>query len=329
MKVRSAFLHNNHELSAQVYFGKTGDSSMGEDPLQLRDPWKQASGPNRSQSKWEDLRLPADHPFCNAQGERMEQVTRQQLLNGISGIAFATRPHLGDLLSKHHREAAAVLLPLSDRAFFEKFVPSPAVSGPHEVTVRDIAVDGLYKRQVMLVLLGGKVDVKMPETSFQVTSAEMKELVFELDSRLVSRDVLSSMKSAPHDTLKAKVLEQFASSPLQKAAMYGYRKVDKSGDQCVFQIIAKVPASSRPSILVWNSAVVVKSWSEISLPRMSRFQMTQSSPSFGNGASPACKRRGEPQETPRASVELLGQRGPRHQSLDQRYQFYAQCNLGR
>ncbi len=67
---------------------KPDQSGGQEDPWKYFDPWKTGS---RS-CKWEDLKLPSDHPFVDATGKSIPQVHRHRLNSNVSGIAFVTVP---------------------------------------------------------------------------------------------------------------------------------------------------------------------------------------------------------------------------------------------
>eukprot|EP00438_Fugacium_kawagutii_P017136 Skav217499 [mRNA] locus=scaffold1908:190856:205440:- [translate_table: standard] len=256
IEARASFLAVNQDASEVLGFGGADEDATMEkakDPWQSLDPWQQGvQSKKTTHSKWEDLSLPDNHPIVDQAGNRLFQIIRQQLSNNQPGVAFATKSSLQDLLGKKPKSASAILLPVVDRGFFQKFSPPPQVSGPYELTVEDKAAGCAYKRQVLIVTIADKVECRFGESSCKATLAEMRELVFEVDSRLVSKDVLAQLKNQPSDTIRTLIHDQFMSSALQNITSFGFKKWPKPNDAFVVQIIGKIAAAARPNLLEFS-----------------------------------------------------------------------------
>eukprot|EP00438_Fugacium_kawagutii_P011173 Skav227747 [mRNA] locus=scaffold3513:469499:474031:- [translate_table: standard] len=261
VKARTAFLLAHHGPVEVIGFGGADDemeNKSEQDPWQtnnshLKDPWIQGVHTKKvSQSKWEDLSLPDNHPIVDKEGKRLFQITRQQMCNNHSGVAFATKSNLPDLLSKKPKGASAILIPVIDRSYFHRFSPQPQVSGPFELTVEDKIAGSAYKRQVLVVTIAQQVECRFEESSYKATLVELRELVFEVDSRLVSKDTLTLLKNQPSDTIRTLIHDQFMSNTLQNITLFGFKKWPKPNDAFLVQIIGKVAATARPTLLEFS-----------------------------------------------------------------------------
>eukprot|EP00438_Fugacium_kawagutii_P027075 Skav214866 [mRNA] locus=scaffold16:591679:596082:+ [translate_table: standard] len=226
------------------------DEEMSKvDPFLANDPWLQGSKHSGKHAKWEDLTLPADHPFHIKGGDRMSQITRQQISPIKGGICFSTRGHLSEIIASNPKEATVALLPLTDAKFFDRMTPKPETLDPVEIVVCDPISQTIYKRQVSAVVISAQVEVKFAPAAYRASIPEMREMVFEFDSRLNSKEALASMVANPHDAFRHKIQEQFTKAAVQNITLYGFKKFVRSPEHTSFQIIAKIPASFRPSLL--------------------------------------------------------------------------------
>lgn len=144
---------------------------------------------------------------------------------------------------------ACILVPSCDEAHFQKLHPVPKYEGPLEISVVAKLSQSVYKRQVMLVHVASQTSVKPAKATYQAVLKELKEIVFEMDSRLLNRDMLSKMNSSPQETMKARILESFPSSAMQGAVLYAFKRIAKKGDHCIYQYLTKVTSASRDIIL--------------------------------------------------------------------------------
>lgn len=252
-RIRTGFLNTSPSIDAFVAFGggTENDEEMDPpDPLQSCDPWlKGAKAGQAKNARWEDLRLPSDHQFCDEKGSQLQQVTRQQLAMNRPGIAFVTRANIAAVLASPPVETAAILVPLTDASHFSKIHPKPKVDGPIEITVSDQIAQTVYKRQAMLVHVSQTPKIKEVKGDYKSTLTELREIVFELDSRVASRETLSQLQGNPHDVLKSRIQELFPPAALGGSVMYGYKKIVKNDNHCIYQILAKVTNANRATIL--------------------------------------------------------------------------------
>ena len=220
------------------------------DPWLRHDPWLSKDKPK--QCKWEDLKLPNAHPFVSKDQKPIQQVHRQKLTPHAGGIAFTTKTQVQALLKLNPAEPAAVLIPAIDSTFFDTLQPKPVVSGPHEVIVIDSGNDDTYKRQVWMIELTKGITFHLPKPSYQAKLQEVCEIVFEVDSRLISKELNQGFLEKPHDHFKAKIADQVATDVLSRVNLYAYRKFSPKGadpSHIVHQIMCKIPADKRAVIL--------------------------------------------------------------------------------
>ena len=131
------------------------------DPWLRYDPW--STKDKMKQCKWEDLKLPPQHPFLGKDLKPISQVHRQRLTPNSGGIAFTTKSQVQAILQLNPTEPAAILIPAIDSSFFDTLHPKPIVSGPHEVIVIDSSNDDTYKRQVWMIELTKGISFNLPK----------------------------------------------------------------------------------------------------------------------------------------------------------------------
>ncbi len=220
------------------------------DPWLRHDPWTSKDRPK--QCKWEDLKLPPSHPFVSKEQKPVQQVHRQRLTPHAGGIAFTTKTQVQNLLKLNPAEPAAVLIPAIDLSFFDTLLPKPVVSGPHEVIVIDSVNDDTYKRQVWMIELTKGISFHLPKPSYQAKLQEVCEIVFEVDSRLISKELNQGFLDKPHDHFKAKIADQVSTAVISRVNLYAYRRFTPKGadsSHVVHQIMCKIPADKRKAIL--------------------------------------------------------------------------------
>ena len=224
--------------------------SLNADPWLRYDPWSSREKPK--QCKSEDLQLPSSHPFVGKDSKSVTQVHRQRLTPHAGGVAFTTKSQVQALLQLRPSEPAAILIPAVDPAFFDTLQPKPTTSAPHEVIVVDSPKGETYKRQVWMIELTTGISFHLPKPSYQAKLQEVREIVFEVDTRLISKDLNQGFSDRPHDYFKTKIADQFSSTLLPRVNLYAYRKFSSKGSETshvVHQIMCKVPADKRAQVL--------------------------------------------------------------------------------
>eukprot|EP00438_Fugacium_kawagutii_P016066 Skav228714 [mRNA] locus=scaffold928:35027:39499:+ [translate_table: standard] len=256
VNVRTEFLKQDDLSIAGVLFGAGDDEDMAQDPFQRNDPWL-VTRTGAKNAKWEDLCLPEDHPIFAEGAARLQQVTRQQITPAGGGVCFVTRSNLADLMAVSPKETTAAIIPMTDQQFFQRMVVKPTIKGPYELTVFDPISQSYYKRQILIAQLAKSIEFKMQPATYQATIAEMRECVFEYDSRLNTKDTVAAIQSGPLEFFRTKLAEQFPCT--QGIALYGMKRMNGSGDQVMYQIIGKVPSASRAAILEHSSVGIFTS----------------------------------------------------------------------
>eukprot|EP00434_Breviolum_minutum_P002928 symbB.v1.2.002574.t1/scaffold137.1/size303853/5 len=224
---------------------KTEGAAKAPDPWSnpLQDPWNQA----KRACRWEDLKLPDDHHFKDSKGNHIPQIHRQQISAKTSGIAFATKSSVIDIFALSPAKETALLLPNSDKIAFPQ-LHSVSITGPFEIIVRDGSLNSVYKRQVLLLQVGQNIVFELPKASYTAITAEFRELVIEIDERLISKDLAATIAAKPLETIKARLVEQIPPLASKSLGVFGFRlvKVQSSKDQHkVFQAICKIHADQR------------------------------------------------------------------------------------
>ena len=216
------------------------------------DPWNQA----KKSCKWEDLRLPEDHHFKNSKGKQVVQLHRHQITANNSGIAFATKSCVVDIFGISPPKCTALLLPNTEKLSFPQ-MPNLSITGPFEIVVRDQGLNSIYKRQVLLVQTDNEVHFQLPKANYAATTTEFKELVIEIDERLISKELSSAILAKPLETLKTKLLEQIPPLASKNIGVFGFRIVKMQSNKDshrVFQAVCKIQADQRTTCLERSGA---------------------------------------------------------------------------
>lgn len=216
------------------------------------DPWNQA----KKSCKWEDLKLPDDHHFKDSKGDRLSQVHRQQISAKTSGIAFATKACVGDIFALSPPKATALLLPNSDKLAFPQ-LHSISITGPFEIVVRDKALNSIYKRQVLLVQTESEVVFELPKAVYTAVTTQFRELVVEIDERLITKDLAASIVAKPLESIRNKLIEQIPPLASKSLGVFGFRIVKTQANKeqhSVFQAVCKIHADQRVMCLERSGA---------------------------------------------------------------------------
>ncbi len=242
---------NQHSfVQNHIVFGAAEvDDDMKEkdvDPWLKYDPWQV-----KKNCRWEDLKLPADHPICDDKNAKLLQHHRHQLGSNLGGVAFVTKAMISEVMTQQPKSPFALLLPAS-----EKLVIDPSfklnVSGPHEVIVEDSSSGAIYKRQVILAQSGKGVCFKREKPAYTAKLTEMSEIVLEIDIRLAHKDTISGFLEKPLEAFRTKVIDQFPAKITKNLNVYGFKhfKENPKKDQVeFFQAMCKIPTVDRIAFL--------------------------------------------------------------------------------
>ena len=240
------------ELPHKFQVGSTGnqDAAMTTGPTdnQKVDPWLRYDPwtvERKQLSKWEDLRLPKDHYFKKSDNTPTAQLHRQQLNSGSNAIAFSTRANVIPTFSSCDNKDIGLLIPASDKTKFDT-KPELQTSGPFEIVVQDDAAGTVYKRQVFLVQLSNSIRFEMPKATYKTQAPELKELVIEIDERLLGKEAITAICDRPLDAFKKRLHEQIPTIAAKGITVYAFRIVNvQNPNHRIFQTMCKVPTDGR------------------------------------------------------------------------------------
>ena len=237
-------------VQESIVFGAADvdDDMKGKDvdPWLKADPWQA-----KKNCRWEDLKLPADHPICDDKNVRLSQHHRHQLGSNLGGVAFVTKAMIPEVMTQQPKSPFALLLPASDKLVIDSSLKLN-VSGPHEVIVEDSSSGAIYKRQVMLVQSGTGVSFKRDKPAYTAKLTEMSEIVLEIDIRLAHKDTISGFHEKPLEAFRTKVIDQFPAKITKNLNVYGFKhfKENLKKDQGeFFQAMCKIPTVDRKAFL--------------------------------------------------------------------------------
>ena len=263
LKARSLFLETYPNVSndQEILFGGAEDENMEKEnkPQQPRetDPWLKFDpwSSKQKQCRWEDLSLPDDHPFHDLQDHRIPQVHRHALNANNNGIAFCTRAAVSDILSKQPKQPFALVVPVSEKVAWQPPQGSNA-SQPLELIVQDRLSDATYKRQVILVQKDNQVVVKMPKPGFSATLTEKHEVVLEMFTLLLPKELQAQSNYQHSNLLKSRALDQFPILQRENVNIYGFRKIQDQyqKERVVLQAMCKVTKEARILMLETSGA---------------------------------------------------------------------------
>lgn len=224
-------------------------SDASADPWLLKDPWSSTKPKKLFSTKWEDLVLPTNHPFLGADGAVLPQTHRLQAVSRRNGIILATKGAIADIIRSNPTGPTAVILPNADVNGFGDVAKK--ITGPFEIVLYDPALKAEYKRLILMLTLHDGVTFQLPKPKVTLTTAEVIELVLEIDSRLLAVHELESVKAAPIEFMKAIV---FRMHPDLKDVLSFYalrvgRHATSSKSDQQWQCIVKAPSAKRKILL--------------------------------------------------------------------------------
>ena len=232
------------DVAMQAPPADTSSKKDAADPWIRYDPWLVS----KKQCRWEDLHLPDDHPFwCSS--KRIAQVHRTQISAKLGGIAFATKSMVSEIFATKPPDETALIVPLSDKQSFDS---SLKVTGPFEVIVKDNAVGSMYKRQIILLQSHDLVTFQLPKATYSSTLTLLREVVLELDERLISKELAATIIRSPLEAIRSKAVEQFPNAATKGLNVYAFRVIpvqQKGSNHRIFQAMCKLSETHRVGFL--------------------------------------------------------------------------------
>ena len=220
------------------------------DPLWEHDPWAKRSRP--TQTRWEDLQLPVDHPFVDASGKPLPQQHRLQATQIRHGLVMITKTSLTEFIKLGTTQTFAVLLPTADLSAFGDVALK--VQGPFETVVHDPNLKKSYKRLTQLLVLHGHVKYQLATPSCTFTADEHIEIVLELDSRTILAKDFDGAAEHPVATFR-KLANGFCADKSEATSFYGFRNSRHpaaSKDDKQLQCIVQLPKCMREAALKYS-----------------------------------------------------------------------------
>eukprot|EP00438_Fugacium_kawagutii_P032917 Skav215378 [mRNA] locus=scaffold3586:132527:136886:+ [translate_table: standard] len=295
--IRVAFIKSAPSIAADVVFGGADEDEdmkqKGKDPWHaftgdetFRDPWLPPTNTSHVRNaKWEDLKLAPDHHFLDDGGNQLAQIHRQQMSSGQGGISFVTRANVASVLQAPPSTTAAILVPVCESSFFNRFQPNPTIVGPMEITVADPVAQKVYKRQALLVHVAKTTTIKAVTAGYKSSLTALREIVFELDTRLASRETLASLQSNPQvpqeqnlgvvsfgltaiignvwiqeGEVSSRDFVERGDAPSDHSILPKFWEVSRSGREDVLRTVSKVDGVA--GIVITRRGLAVRSWND-------------------------------------------------------------------
>lgn len=175
--------------------------------------------------------------------------SRLQVGGARGGIVFATKAHVQEIAKCAGSSDLAVLPPASDNIALPLL--QNKLQGPFEVSVDDASAKIAYKRLVMLFIVRGTINYKLPTPIAKLTTGAVCEIVLEIDGRLVAKSDLDKYRESPIASFKT-LLGQIAPKLDNSAVIFGYRVANHpSGakQDPLLQCILKAPHAVRTPLI--------------------------------------------------------------------------------
>ena len=238
-------------LKGGVVTKQNDEDAPMQDAVFQNDPWAAWKKPTQTQVRWDQLRLPDNHPFFSG-SSRLKQVQAMQIGPEISGIAFATRSVALSLIGKSVCGNTVLLLPgFKGMSNLPAELRSQAMPS-QQVVVCEPDSSIRYKRLILPIVLKGKCDFKIEEPTnvIQIHSTQFIEIVLEIPSKIVNAPTRAVLGEKP--------LEHFqkalggANFSMQEVSIYAFRKIKAKDHEEIFQTLAKVPKTVRDTALQFS-----------------------------------------------------------------------------
>ena len=226
----------------------SGSSVDSKDPWLKSDPWLKAT-PRPAQCRWEDLLMRDPIPFTGTDGAPLPQNHRLQIGGARGGIVFATKAHVQEIIKSAGTNDLAILMPANDNVPLAQ--PNSKIEGPFEVSVDDASAKISYKRLVMMYIVRGSIQYKLPTPIAKLTTGAVCEIVLEIDSRLVPKAELDKYKENPIASFKG-LLGDIVPKLDSSAVIFGYRVAHHPGgskQDPLLQCILKAPHAVRTPLI--------------------------------------------------------------------------------
>ena len=220
----------------------------GKDPWLKSDPWLKAT-PRPAQCRWEDLLIRDPTPFTGTDGTPLPQNHRLQIGGARGGIVFATKAHVQDIIKCAGNNDLAILMPANDNVPLAQ--PSSKIEGPFEVSVDDTSAKVSYKRLVMMYVVRGSIQYKLPTPIAKLTTGAVCEIVLEIDSRLIMKSELDRYRENPIASFKM-LLGDVVPKLDSSAVIFGFRIAHHPGgtkQDPLLQCVLKAPHAVRTPLI--------------------------------------------------------------------------------
>lgn len=230
------------------------DKENRADPFQKNDPWASYNEKSTRSIRWEELKLPSNHPWFGKDGKRLNLVTVLQLGPDMGGVAFATKASVCSLMSTNPNPQTVVLVPgLKGLGQFDERVKQLA-QNPKEVVVLEPGTNKMYKRLVIPIVFGDGIDFKHEDTdkTIEISSSQFAELVIECHSKILPQGAKHGFGDKPLEAFQRLITSSGIS--MQEVTIYAYRQI-KLQEATVFQAMIKAPEQARIPLLKWSGTI--------------------------------------------------------------------------
>ena len=224
------------------------------DPFQKNDPWGPYNEKAGRSVRWEELKLPSNHPWFGKDGKRLNLVTVLQLGPQLGGVAFATKASVATLMLSNPHPQTVVLVPgLKGLGQLDARIQKMALH-PKEIVVEEPGTNKMYKRLVIPIIFGEGIEFKHENTdkTVQITSAKFAELVIECHSKILPPGTRQGFAEKPLEAFQRLITG--AGISMQEVTIYAFRQI-KLQEAPVFQAMIKAPEQARLSLLRWSGSV--------------------------------------------------------------------------
>lgn len=238
--------------------GGSPNASKGKenipDPFQKNDPWAPYIEKSSRSVRWEELKLPSNHPWFGKDGKRLNLVTVLQLGPQLGGVAFATKASVGTLMMSNPHPQTVVLVPgLKGLGQLDARIQKMALQ-PKEIVVQEPGTNKMYKRLVIPIVFGEGIEFKHENTdkTIEITSSKFAELVIECHSKILPQGSKQGFADKPLEAFQR--LITCAGISMQEVTIYAFRQI-KLQETPVFQAMIKAPEQARLALLKWSGSV--------------------------------------------------------------------------
>ncbi len=212
------------------------------DPLSKNDPWSEYNLKGKAIVRWDQLKLPKNHPFF-VEGVRLKQVAAMQIGPEFAGMSFAAKATAQNLLNAVVTKPTVLLLPgFKGMTQLSHELKSLAMA-PCQIVVPEPDAQTQYK---------GKCDYKIDEPTnvIKIKSDQFVEMVLEIPSKIVNQSTKQALSERPIEVFQ-KLLHS-SGILMTEASVYAFRKLKSQDGEETYQTLAKVPDVSRTQLLQFS-----------------------------------------------------------------------------